>query len=55
MLELLKAEPLRQGLEVLRRLRLDGYNGGKSALYELIFELRPKDVRPVVRFEGVAG
>lgn len=54
-LEMLKAEPLMQGLEVLRRVRLDGYEGGKSALYELIGELRPKDVRPVVRFEGVAG
>ncbi len=54
-LAMLQAEPLVQGLEVLRRVRLDGYGGGKSALYELIGELRPKDVRPVVRFEGVAG
>jgi transposase len=53
--ELLKAEPSMQGLEVLRRIRLDGYGGAKSALYELVKELRPKEVRPVIRFEGVAG
>lgn len=43
--ELLKAQPRLQGLEVLRRIRLDGYGGARSALYELIKELRPKDVR----------
>lgn len=36
-------------LELLRRARLDGYSGGKSALYDLVKELRPNTPRPVVR------
>lgn len=52
---LLKAEPTMMGLEVLRRLREDGYGGAKSALYELISEVRPKETKPIIRFEGVAG
>lgn len=52
---LLKAEPTMMGLEVLRRLREDGYTGAKSALYELISEVRPKETKPIIRFEGVAG
>ena len=51
----LKVEPRLMGLEVLRRLREDGYTGAKSALYELISEVRPKQTQPVIRFEGVAG
>jgi transposase len=63
-----KAEPLRpfliselakdpelMALELLRRSRSEGYSGGKSALYALVKELRPKKPRPVVRFEGVPG
>jgi len=63
-----KAEPLRSFLvseliaqpdvlavELLRRAKLNGYTGGKSALYELIKELRPERPRPIVRFEGLAG
>jgi transposase len=41
--------------EVLRLLRLQGYEGGKSAVYELVRSLRPASARPVVRFEGLAG
>lgn len=41
----LQAEPALSGAEVLRRVRLIGYRGGKSALYELVRRLRP----------GVAG
>ena len=52
---ILEAEPGLKTLEVLRRARLAGYGGGKSALYELVRELRPRSVRPVARFEGVAG
>src|SRR5689334_9037626 len=33
---ILKAEPDLPTLEVLRRVREDGYLGGKSALYELV-------------------
>ena len=57
---LLVAELARQpdvlAVELLRRARLAGYRGGKSALYELIAALRPREApRPLVRFEGLAG
>jgi len=52
--ELVK-QPDVMALELLRRARNEGYAGGKTALYELVKELRPENVRPVVRFEGVAG
>jgi transposase len=43
-------------IAVLERLRAEGYTGGKSAVYELVRELRGKTPTPVVaRFEGVAG
>ena len=29
--------------------------GGKSALYALVASLRPKEVKPLVRFEGLPG
>jgi transposase len=51
----LAAEPTLPTTEVLHRLRGQGYAGGKSALYELVRELRPKSTVPLVRFEGVAG
>ncbi len=51
----LAAEPELLGVELLRRARLAGYEGGKSALYELVKELRPKTVRPMVRFDGLPG
>jgi hypothetical protein len=41
--------------EVLRRAKLEGYIGGKSALYGLIASVRPKSVEPLVRFEGLPG
>jgi transposase len=53
--ELLAKEPALLSLEVLRRTRLRGYAGGKSALYDLIASVRPRPVRPLVRFEGVPG
>jgi transposase len=44
------------GVELLRRARLAGYSGGKSALYELIAALRPRErSQPLVRFEGLPG
>jgi len=52
--ETLKAEPNLPSVEVLRRAREKGYTAGKSALYTLIASLRPKEVKPVVRFEGLA-
>jgi len=51
----LAKQPDVMALELLRRARLQGYDGGKSALYELVKELRPEKPRPVVRFEGLPG
>jgi len=43
-------------VEVLRRARLDGYRGGKSALYQLVAAVRPpRHVRMMMRFEGLPG
>ena len=53
--DLLVAEPALKSLEVLRRLRERGYGGGKTAVYELVRQLRPRAVRPQCRFEGLAG
>lgn len=52
---LVTAEPELMSLEILRRARLAGYTGGKSAMYELVASLRPPRTRPVVRFEGLPG
>lgn len=52
---LVKEEPELMSLEVLRRARLAGYTGGKSAMYALVASLRPPSTRPVVRFEGLPG
>jgi hypothetical protein len=38
----LRDEPTLSGAEILRRGRLGGYRGGKSALYELVKRLRPQ-------------
>jgi transposase len=51
----LAVQPDVMSLELLRRARGKGYGGGKSALYELVKELRPERPQPVVRFEAVAG
>ena len=53
--DMLAAEPQLKTLEVLRRLRERGYAGGKWAVYDLTRRLRPRTVRPVCRFEGLAG
>lgn len=43
-------------VELLRRARLAGYGGGRSALYKLIGAIRPQEpLRPLVRFEGLPG
>lgn len=51
----LMAQPDVLAVELLRRARNKGYTGGKSALYELVKELRPERPRPIVRFEGLPG
>jgi hypothetical protein len=38
----LREDPEVSGAKILRRLRLAGYHGGKSALYELVRRLRPQ-------------
>lgn len=53
--ELLAKEGELMSLEILRRARLAGYAGGKSAFYELIHSIRPEPVRLVTRFEGLPG
>lgn len=53
--KLFAEDPELMSLEVLRRAKLDGYQGGKSAFYALVSSLRPKPVRPMVRFEGLPG
>ena len=45
----------RKSVEVLRRMRLAGYTGQKTALFALIAAIRPKDQTPLVRFEGLPG
>lgn len=52
---MLADDPELMTLEILRRVREDGYTGGKSALYALVKELRPEKKRPVARFEGLPG
>jgi transposase len=53
--EILAQEPELLSVEILRRAKLKGYAGGKTALYTLIRALRPRTIRPLVRFEGLAG
>ena len=42
-------------LEILRRAKLAGYTGSKSAMYALVASVRPVSAKPIVRFEGLAG
>ena len=53
--EVLEQEPRLRSVELLRRARLQGYDGGKSALYGLIASVRPKLSKFHTRFEGLAG
>jgi len=42
-------------VEILHRVRERGYQGGKSALYDLVAAMRSPTTVPVVRFEGLPG
>jgi transposase len=53
--EILEEKPDLPSLEILRRVREVGYRGGKTALYALVASLRPKGIKPLVRFEGLPG
>jgi len=52
---ILEENPDLPSLEILRRVREAGYSGGKTALYALVGSLRPKGIKPLVRFEGLPG
>jgi transposase len=52
---IVQEKPDLASLEILRRVRESGYQGGKTALYALVASLRPKPVKPLVRFEGLPG
>lgn len=52
---LLEEEPHLKSVEILRRMRIEGYEGGKSAMYELVRGLRKKHQDTIVRFEGLPG
>jgi transposase len=54
-LEILNEKADLPSREILRRVRAAGYRGGKTALYGLVASLRPKLVKPLVRFEGLPG
>lgn len=54
-LETLKAEPRLKSIELVRRAKIAGYTGKKTQFFEMVRRLRPKDQRPLVRFEGLAG
>ena len=51
----LTEEPDLLSVELLRRAKLAGYDGAKSALYVLVRSVRVVTPRPVVRFEGLPG
>jgi transposase len=51
----LQKEPHLMSLEILRRAKLQGYDGGKSAMYQLVAQLRHRDVEVLMRFEGLPG
>lgn len=53
--EILEEEPGLMSLELLRRARLSGYTGGKSAFYALVASVRPTQTRVEMRFEGLPG
>jgi transposase len=52
---LLEETPDLPSLEILRRIREAGYRGGKTALYALVASIRPKEVKPLIGFEGLPG
>lgn len=54
-LETLAVEPSLLSLELLRRAKLKGYSGSKTAFYDFVASLRPTPKRPIVRFEGLPG
>src|SRR5437667_7346589 len=52
---ILEEKPDLPSLEILRRVREAGYQGGKTALYALVASVRPQQIKPLIRFEGLPG
>ncbi|MEO5767444.1 MAG: hypothetical protein ABIS92_03755 [Polyangia bacterium] len=53
--DLLLANPRMKSLEIVRRARVVGYEGGKSALYAVISTLRPRRSRPLGHQDKIPG
>jgi transposase len=53
--KILQEKPDLPSLEILRLVREAGFQGGKTALYALVASVRPKDTKPLIRFEGLPG
>jgi hypothetical protein len=53
--DLLLRQPNLRSLEIVRRARQAGYDGGKSALYSLIASVRPRRSRPLGDHDRVPG
>ena len=51
----LTEQPDLLSVELLRRAKLAGYDGAKTALYDLVRSVRVVTPRPVMRFDGLAG
>jgi hypothetical protein len=54
-LDLLLKQPNLRSLEIVRRAKQAGYEGGKSALYSLIASVRPRRSRPLSQQDKVPG
>ena len=52
---LLLKQPNLRSLEIVRRARQAGYEGGKSAFYSLIASVRPRRSRPLGEHDKVPG
>ena len=55
MVDLLLKQPNLRSLEIVRRARAAGYEGGKSAFYSLIASVRPRRSRPLSEHDKVPG
>ncbi|HVV52203.1 MAG TPA: hypothetical protein VHO06_21215 [Polyangia bacterium] len=55
MVDLLLKQPNLRSLEIVRRAREAGYDGGKSAFYSLIASVRPRRSRPLSEHDKVPG
>jgi hypothetical protein len=53
--DLLLKQPHLRSLEIVRRAKQAGYDGGKSALYSLIASVRPRRSRPLSQQDKVPG